>query len=109
MKIITTLSLGLLLVSANAQQTMTPEMLIQMNKVSANGITKDGKSIIYSVKKYTITEGKSNTKKYIIPITGGAPKEIENTNDLLLNDRISPDGQCSISSNEVKVKNVDVD
>ncbi len=106
MKIITTLSFGILLLSASAQQTMTPEMLLQLGKVSTNGITKDGKSIVYSVRKYSIADDKSTTKKYIIPITGGNAVDIENTTDLLINDRFSPDSKFSISSNEVKVKNI---
>jgi dipeptidyl aminopeptidase/acylaminoacyl peptidase len=106
MKIIATLSFSILLLAANAQQTMTPEMLTQLGKVSAKGITKDGKSIIYSVKKYNLAENKSITKKYSIPITGGTATEIANTDDVLPNDRISPDGKHSISSNEVKIKSI---
>ena len=106
MKLITTLSFSILLLAANAQQTMTPETLTQLGKVSAKGITKDGKSIIYSVKKYNLAENKSTTKKYSIPITGGTPTEITNTDDLLPNNRISPDGKHSISSNEVKIKSI---
>lgn len=105
MKIITTLSFGIFLISASAQ-TMTPEMLLQLGKVSTKGITKDGKSIIYNVRKYTLVDDKNTTKKYIIPVTGGNALEIENTDELLLNNRISPDGKHSISSNEVKVKKV---
>jgi dipeptidyl aminopeptidase/acylaminoacyl peptidase len=105
MKIITTLSFGIFLLSANAQ-TMTPEMLIQLGKVSTNGITKDGKSIVYSVRKYNIKDDKATIKKYIIPIEGGNAREIENIDDLLQNAHISPDGKHSISSNDVKIKNV---
>ncbi|MES2138731.1 MAG: S9 family peptidase [Bacteroidota bacterium] len=105
MRIITTLSFGIFLLSANAQ-TMTPEMLLQLGKLSTNGITKDGKSIVYSVRKYSVADDKASTKKYIMPVSGGEPVEIENTEALLVNDRISADGKYSISSNEVKVKNI---
>ncbi|MCE9537795.1 MAG: S9 family peptidase, partial [Bacteroidetes bacterium] len=105
MRIITTLSFGILLLSVNAQ-TMTPEMLLQLGKLSTNGITKDGKSIVYSVRKYNVAEDKASTKKYIMPVSGGNPVEITNTEAILVNDRISSDGKYSISSNEVKVKNI---
>ena len=41
-----------------------------------------------------------------MPVTGGIANEIKDADKLLKNDRISPDGKSSISSNEVKVKNV---
>ena len=104
-KHILSISFCALIVSANAQKTMTPETLIQLGKVSASGITKDGKSIIYNVNKYSLAENKSTSKKYIIPITGGLATEIKNTDDLLINNRISADGKYSICSNEVKIKN----
>ncbi len=104
-KHILSISFCALIVSANAQKTMTPETLIQLGKVSASGITKDGKSIIYNVSKYSLAENKSTSKKYIIPITGGVATEIKNTDDLLINNRISADGKYSICSNEVKIKN----
>ena len=103
MKSITTLSFGILFISAVAQ-TMTPEMLIQLGKVSTNGITKDGKSIVYSVKKYNLSADNATTTKYLIPIAGGVAAEIINTDDILLNNRISPDGKHSISSNDVPIK-----
>ncbi|HEV7229713.1 MAG TPA: S9 family peptidase [Bacteroidia bacterium] len=92
--------------SCQAQQTLTPEMLIQLGKINTQGISKDGKSIIFSVRMYNVAEGKSSAKEYSMPVGGGAANEINNGKDLLVNDRISPDGKHSISSNDVKVKKV---
>lgn len=105
-KIITAFSIIVFSSKFQAQQTMTPETLIQLGKVSAMGITKDGKSIVYNVKKYMPAEGKSVNKKYSMPITGGNSTEIFNATELLTNDRISPNGKYSISCNEVKVKDI---
>lgn len=100
-----TLSFFALAFSVGAQ-TMTIETLLQLGKVGAMGITKDGKSIIYSVRKYNAAEGKATTKTYSMPIAGGTATEIDNADALLPNSRISPDGKYSISSKDVKVKNV---
>lgn len=89
-----------------AQQNLTPETLIQLGKVSGLGITKDGKSVVYSVNKYNLAENKKSSKTYFIPITGGNPAEIDNTDNILKNDHVSTDGKYSISSNEVKVKKI---
>ena len=105
-KLIIAVAVCVFTMSATAQKVMTPEMLLQLGKVSPMGITKDGKSIIYSVKTYNIADNKSTTKKYIIPIVGGNATSIENTDALLPNNRISPDGKHSISSNDIKIKNV---
>ncbi len=107
-KITTTISLFVTLasISAFAQQVMTPETLIQLGKVSTEGVTKDGKSVIYSVRQYSIADRKSTKKEYSIPINGGQATEITNASELLANNRISPDGKHSLSSNEIKIKNI---
>jgi dipeptidyl aminopeptidase/acylaminoacyl peptidase len=105
-KTISILSICAITLTANAQKTMTPEMLVQLGKVAGMGLTKDGKSVVYSVKTYSIAEGKSASKQYTIPVAGGAPSVIEDADALLPNTRISPDGKYSISSKEVKVKNI---
>jgi dipeptidyl aminopeptidase/acylaminoacyl peptidase len=103
-KIITSLSFAAVVFSLNAQKTMTPEMLIQLGKISTVGITKDGKSVVYNVKKYVIADANAVTKQYIIPVVGGTATEITSTDGIIVNDRISADGTHSISSNDVKVK-----
>ena len=92
-KLILAITVVAFTLSVTAQKVMTPEMLLQLGKVNPLGITKDGKSIIYSVKTYSIADNKSTTKKYIIPIAGGAATPIDNTDALLPNNRISPDGK----------------
>lgn len=87
-------------------QRMTPETLTQIGRISAQGITKDGKSVIYSVRTYSAAEGKSGTKQYSIPVAGGNAAEISSTKDLLNDTHHSPDGKYSISSNDVQVKKI---
>lgn len=89
-----------------AQKVMTTEMLLELGKVGAMGITKDGKSVIYNVKKYSVADAKATNTQYIVPIAGGESKVIENADAQLSNNRISPDGKLMISSKDVKVKNI---
>lgn len=89
-----------------SQNFMTPEILLELNKVSGIGVSKDGKNVIYSVKKYSISENRNTTVTLAIPVIGGNPKEITSTTDYIGNNRISPDGKYSISSKEVKVKKI---
>mgnify|MGYP003529878963 FL=1 len=87
-------------------QNMTPETLLQLGRVNPSGITKDGKSVIYSVRTYSPSEGKVTVKKYSIPVTGGTATEIQSLDGLLKDTHLSADGSFSISSNEIKIKKV---
>ncbi len=89
-----------------SQDKMTPELLWRLGRVSGMGITKDGKSVVYSVSIPNWEANKSNRYYYMIPIDGGAPTEISNADSLLNDKNISPDGKYMISSKDVKIKDV---
>jgi len=92
--------------SAAAQKTMTPEMLWQLGRVSALGMSKDGKAIVYKVSVPNMAENKSDSKFYTIPVSGGAATEVKEYKDLLEDKYISPDGTLYLTSKEVKVEKV---
>ncbi|MFN4123231.1 MAG: S9 family peptidase [Flavobacteriales bacterium] len=96
----------LLVFGAYAQNRMTPELLWKLGRLSAMGITRDGKSIIYSVSYPDVAENKSKKVLYSLPVAGGAASEIASA-DGLLNDRtLSPDGSMKLSFKKVKVNKV---
>lgn len=96
----------LLLSPVVAQKTLTPEMLLEVGKVSPVAVSKDGKTVYYSVRNYDVATAKSTTKKYQMPLAGGNAMEIKSFDGLTKDKNISSDGKYSISSNDVKVKNV---
>ncbi|HMQ64567.1 MAG TPA: hypothetical protein PKE06_28040, partial [Flavilitoribacter sp.] len=89
--------------SVNAQNTMTPELLWQLGRVSAQGITKDGKSVIYAVTHYSVEENKGSSKAYMIPLAGGDPVAVSDPGAYIGNHLVSPDGKSEIKVEEVKV------
>jgi len=95
-------------ITTSAQQILSPEGLWKLGRVSAIGISKDGKSIVYKVSTPSLEENKSNSKFYTIPVTGGNAVEIQenDTKDLVIDKNISPDGKYILSSQEVKTENV---
>lgn len=95
-------------ITASAQQVLSPEILWKLGRVSALGISKDGKSIVFKVSTPVVEENKSNSKFYTIPVNGGNASEIqeENTKELLSNKNISPDGKYILSSQEVKTEKI---
>jgi dipeptidyl aminopeptidase/acylaminoacyl peptidase len=89
-----------------AQNVMTPELLWKLGRLSAIGVSKDKKYIIYSVSTPNVAENKSSTKTYRIPVGGGSAETINNADTLIYNEHISPDGKWKISDSEVKIMNV---
>ena len=90
----------------NAQNLLTPEQLWKFGRVSGKGISKDGKFVVYSVSTPGVEENKSTSKTYQIPISGGNAIWVANTDSLLTNSKISPDGKYTIYSEDVKVNKV---
>ena len=86
------------------QNVLTAEALWQLGRVSALGISKDGKMLVYKVSTPSIPENKLNSKVYSIPLSGGEPTEITDYSDMLPNDKQSPGGNKILYHQPVKVK-----
>ena len=104
MKKIILIFLTMITMSGFSQATMTPEKLWELGRVSALGISKDGKSVIYKVSKPDILENKLNSTYYSISISGGKAKEIKEYTTLL-NDKNSSNGK-TLSHKEIKIEKV---
>jgi dipeptidyl aminopeptidase/acylaminoacyl peptidase len=93
-------------ITASAQQVLSPETLWKLGRVTALGISKDGKSIVYKVATPSVEENKSNSKYYTVPVIGGNPTEVKETKELLNDKNVSPDGKYIVYNEEVKLENV---
>ena len=87
-----------------AQEIMTPEKLWELGRVSALGISKDGKSIVYKVSNPDMVENKLNSTYFSIPISGGKAKEVKEYKSLL-NDKNILNGK-TLSHKEIKIDKV---
>lgn len=90
----------------SAQDVMTPEMLLQINKVSGIGLSNDGNNLIYSISDYTLETSSKSKTTYQIPITGGDAQVITDYKSVITDKSISPDGKYKILTEEVKLKKV---
>ena len=102
-KIILTLTFFMSLQITNAQNTLTPELLWKLGRISVLGISKDEKLVIYKVATPSVEENKSSAKYFSIPVSGGNATEIFDTKLLLADKNVSPDGKYILSSEEVKI------
>ncbi|SMG42675.1 S9 family peptidase [Sphingobacterium psychroaquaticum] len=51
---------------------MTPEKLWEIGRVSAEGLSADGKYVVYGVSQYSFGENKSEKNLFVAPVAGGA-------------------------------------
>lgn len=89
-----------------SQTSLTPELLWQLGRVSGLGVTKDGKNVVYAVSTPDVAANKSTRKTYMAPVEGGAITEVYNTDSLLNDKNISPDGKYILGNEEVKIKKI---
>jgi dipeptidyl aminopeptidase/acylaminoacyl peptidase len=91
---------------SSAQDRLTPEKLWQIGRVSALGISKDGKQVVYRVSTPSLADDKSTSAYFAIPVSGGTPQPVADP-AVLLNDRsFSPDGQSQLVAQDVKLMKV---
>ena len=93
-------------VNGHTQNLMTPELLWKLGRVSGMGISKDEKYVVYNVSTPDAAINKSVSTKYMVSLTDGTATAITNTDSLLKNSKLSPDGKWLISDDEVKVNKV---
>ncbi|NMM47581.1 S9 family peptidase [Marinigracilibium pacificum] len=96
--------LCLTFVSGFGQNPLSPEKLWTLGRVSGMGISNE--NVIFAVSHYSIDDNSSGRKYFRIPLAGGSPEEIKNTNDYLSDKSVSPDNQYRIEVKSVKVKKV---
>ena len=106
MKKILFITLTMMSLNTMAQNMMSPEILWELGRVTALGISKDGKNVVYKVSTPSIEENKSDSKFYTIPVNGGSSTEVTDTKDLLKDKNISPDGKYIVYNEEVKIDKV---
>lgn len=93
-------------IAVSAQEILSPELLWKLGRVTALGISVDGKSMVYKVAVPSMEENKSNSKFFTVPLEGGAAVEVKDTKNLVRDRNISPDGKWILSSQEVKLRKV---
>ncbi len=64
---------------AMAQQTMTPDQLWKLGRVSGQNMSADGKKVYFSINWPNVNENKSSSDLYAIDLKGGTPAGITET------------------------------
>ena len=85
------------LISQNliSQIKMTPELLWQLGRVGLNGISPDGKTVVYSIRHYDIEANNGSSDLYAISTDGsdnGNPRQLTNMEGSESEAQYTPDG-----------------
>lgn len=91
---------------AYAQQTMTPELLWQVKRVSPIGLSEDSKELYYRVTIPNVKKNNSETKYYKMSVSGGNATEISENEVKAVDKNISPDGKHKLFHKEVHLKDI---
>ena len=86
------------------QEGITPKQLIELNRVSALGMTEDNSQVVYQVSKVDVANNTRSSKYYMILADGGRPMEIKDPANHLIDRLISPDGSKRLYDAEVKIE-----
>lgn len=65
----------LVTICGRAQDRMTPELLWSLKRVGGEGVSKDGKTVLYTARIYDVKTEKSTAKRYSLNIKTGEKKE----------------------------------
>jgi dipeptidyl aminopeptidase/acylaminoacyl peptidase len=91
----TTLSLLAITISSLTlqAQTLTPETLWQLGRVSEPRLSADGKNVIYNVRTFNVQDNKGQSDIYLVPSAGGESKALANSAADETSARWRPDGK----------------
>lgn len=106
MKLLFSSFLTFLFFCTQCQTRMSPELLWKLGRVSGTAISKDGRFVLYTVTTPHAEDNISTRQAYAIPVNGGEAFPVNNSDSMLNNEKISPDGKYIIYSEDVKVKSV---
>lgn len=90
-----------------AQQTMTPELLWQVERLSVLGIDKTQSTLYFEVKTPNIKENGFDSKYYKMPALGGDIIKIQKDEVKNHDKNISPDGTYKLFHKEVHIEDIE--
>lgn len=100
--------LGLILASTclSAQAQVSPEMLWKLGRVSAQGISDDGSSLVYKVTTPQMEMNDFSSALYELNFESGEVTALISTSGIIKDSKTSPDGMWKLESRDVKLLKV---
>ena len=83
---------------------LTAEQLIELNRVSAVGLSEDKEQVIFRTSAYDLETNERATHFFSVSVQGGAVTPLENVDGLVKDKNVSPDGAWKLVAEEVKIE-----
>lgn len=87
-------------------KVMTPEQLIELHRVSAVGLSNDGRRVIYKTSTFDLKTNKSSSKLFSVSVHGGDLKSLDEDGKEMKDKNVSPDGKWKLRAKDVKLQKV---
>ncbi len=104
--ILTLCKVCIITLGISQSKLMTPEQLIELNRVSAVGLSNDGKQVIYKTSTFDLNTNERSSNTFSVSVRGGAIKSLEEVGTQVKDKNISPDGKWKLVAKEVKLQKV---
>ena len=62
-----------------AQQTLTPELLWKLRRISGGTVSPDGKFLLYSQRVFNMSENRGNTDLFAVELKTGQIRQLTST------------------------------
>lgn len=89
-----------------AQNTMTPELLWKLGRISATGMSRDKKFLIFQVGTPDVATNKNNWKQFYLHLETGKVAPLNITDSLMSDDKISPNGKFKLTDESVSIHKI---
>ncbi|MBF8150952.1 S9 family peptidase [Winogradskyella sp. F6397] len=102
------LFIGLLLTTnlLTAQQTMTPELLWQVERLSVMGLDSEGTTLYFAVNTPNIEKNSYDYTYFKMPVNGGDIIEIKKEDVAAVDKNVSGDGMYKLFHKDVHIENI---
>lgn len=100
---------GLFVISASfgiSQNGISPQQLIELNRVSGLGLTTDKSKVVYAVSKVDVESNSRSTHFFTVDLISGTKSEVKDVDALIPDHNVSPNGNFKIVVEDVKLKKV---
>lgn len=81
------------MLTMSAQQTLTPELLWQLKRVSGTAVSPDGEYVVFGITEYDLEANEGNRDLYIVPVKGGKVRQLTRLEGSEWGECWRPDGQ----------------
>ena len=71
---------------------LTAEILWKFGRVSESSVSPDKKTVLYAITRYNVAANKGKSDLFLLPLSGGEPKQLTNGSSSAFNPRWCPDG-----------------